>query len=88
MKETEGKTIKDRLIRLKLIDGTIVSGQVNINREPGYDRLSDMVVSYREPFLVLFSVTVTHKEYEMPVNHKTLFINKNHILWASPDEDQ
>jgi hypothetical protein len=88
MKETEGKTIKDRLIRLKLIDGTIVSGQVNINREPGYDRLSDMVVSYREPFLVLFSVTVTHKEYETSIKHKTLFINKDHILWASPDEDQ
>lgn len=88
MDETAGKATKDRLIRLKLVDGTVVSGQVNINREPGYDRLSDMVVSYREPFLVLFSVTVTHKDHDAPVKHKTLFINKNHILWAAPDEDQ
>ncbi len=88
MNDSADKDVKHRIIRLKLIDGTTISGQVNINRDPGYDRLSDMVVSYREPFLVLFSVTVNHKSMDTPVNHKTLFINKSHILWATPDEDQ
>ncbi|THB78250.1 MAG: hypothetical protein D3926_13480 [Desulfobacteraceae bacterium] len=88
MEEEIHKEIKNRIIRLKMIDGTTITGQVNINREPGYDRLSDMVVSYREPFLVLFSVTVYHKDMDTAVHQKTLFINKNHILWATPEEDQ
>lgn len=86
MNEASAGLMKNRVIRLQMIDGTLIQGQVNINREPGYDRLSDMVVSYREPFLVLFDVQVTNKDLGMPVKHKTLFINKNHILWATPDD--
>ena len=82
------KEIKDRIIRIKLIDGSHVNGQVNINRDPKYDRLSDLVASDREQFLILFNVTVYHSALENPVKHKTLFVNKNHILWASPEEDQ
>ncbi len=80
--------IDSRIIRLKLVDGTTVNGQVNINKNPGYDRLSDLVGSKQEDFLVLYGATSYHKEIEEPVKHKALFVNKNHILWASPDEDQ
>ncbi len=83
-----GKEMKDRIIRLRLIDGTLVNGQININRDHGYDRLSDLVANYREPFLILFNVTVILGSIDNPVKHKTLFVNKDHIIWAEPDEDQ
>ncbi|MBU8848575.1 MAG: hypothetical protein KOO65_03820 [Desulfobacterales bacterium] len=86
--QTPNKEIKDRTVRIKLIDGSQVSGQVNINRDPGYDRASDLVTSYKEPFLILFNVTVNPPDFENSIKHKTLFINKSHIIWAAPDETQ
>ncbi|MFA5904555.1 MAG: hypothetical protein WC836_11535 [Desulfobacula sp.] len=82
------KEVKNRIIRLRLADGTMISGQVNINRDHGYDRLSDLVANYREPFLILYNVSVHLCHLDTPVGHKTLFINKDHIVWAEPDEDQ
>ena len=80
--------INSRSIRIKLIDGSQVNGQINIDREPGYNRLSDLVASSNEPFLILFAVTVFHADSNEPVKYKTLFINKHHIIWASPDSNQ
>lgn len=82
------KEVRNRIIRLRLADGTMISGQVNINRDHGYDRLSDLVANYREPFLILYNVSVYFGHMDTPVGHKTLFINKDHIVWAEPDEDQ
>lgn len=87
-KQGTEREIKDRIIRLRLVDGTTVNGQININRDQGYDRLSDLVANDREPFLILYNVTVHHGHIDNPVKYKTLFINKEHILWAEPDEDQ
>ncbi len=75
-----------RVIKIKLIDGTQINASINLNREPGYDRLSDIVASSREPFLIVFNGTSYHKEFDHPVHHDTLFVNKDHILWASPDD--
>lgn len=82
------KEIKDRIIRIRLADGTMISGQININRDHGYDRLSDLVANYREPFLIVYNVTAYLADIDTPSRHKTLFINKDHIVWAEPDEDQ
>lgn len=87
-KDQSSPAVKDRIIRMKLIDGTLVNGQVNINRDHGYDRLSDLVANNREPFLILYNVTVHHGTIDNPVKHKTLFINKDHILWAEPEAGQ
>ena len=87
-KESEAFEINSRSIRIKLIDGSQVNGQINIDREPGYNRLSDLVASSKEPFLILFAVTVYPADSVDPVKYKTLFINKNHIIWASPDMNQ
>jgi hypothetical protein len=86
--DTNNLDVVNRIIRLRLVDGTLVNGQVNIKRSRGYDRLSDLVADYREPFLVVHNVTVHHGSIDNPVRHKTLFINKDHIIWAEPDEDQ
>ena len=87
-KDITDRDVKARIIRLRLVDGTQVNGQININREQDYDRLSDLIANDREPFLILYNVMVHHGNIDNPIRHKTLFINKNHILWAEPDEDQ
>ncbi len=87
-KSTLYKEIQGRRIRIKLVDGIEVKGQVNLNRDPQYDRLSDMIASEREPFLVLFNVTVYQTDLKNPVKHKTLFVNKAHVIWAAPDDAQ
>lgn len=87
-KQGTDREVKARIIRLKLVDGAMVNGQININRDQGYDRLSDLVANDREPFLIIYNVTVHQGHIDNPVRYKTLFINKSHILWAEPDEDQ
>lgn len=82
------RQIHGRIVRLKLVDGTLVNGQVNIDRVEGYDRLSDLISSRQEPFLILFDVTLYRTTLENPEKLKALFVNKNHIIWAEPDEDQ
>jgi hypothetical protein len=60
------KETKDCIIRIQLIDGSQVNGQVNLNRDPQYDRLSDLVASEREPFLVLSNATIHQADLENP----------------------
>lgn len=87
-KDTTGRDVEARIIRLKLVDGTLVNGQVNIKRDKGYDRLSDLITNNSEPFLVMYNVTTHPGHIDNPIHYKTLFINKIHIIWAEPDEDQ
>jgi len=82
------KDINSRTIRVTLVDGTQISACVNIDREPGYNRLSDLISSDGEPFLVLMNSTLFKPGHEKPTKHETLFINKDHILWASPEDQQ
>ena len=81
------KEIMSRGITIKLIDGTQIKAKINIKRDPGYDRLSDVVASKKEPFLILFDATSFHASLSTHIENKTLFVNKDHIIWASPDED-
>lgn len=82
------KNIESRIIRIKLADGTKVNGQININREPSHDRLSDLICNDKDGFLVLFGATSYNKDIDESVKHETLFVNKRYIVWASPDKDQ
>jgi len=87
-KDSIDKRRETRIVRLKLIDGTFVNGQVNINRDMGYDRLSDLIANHQDPFLIMYNVTTHPGNIDNPIRYKTLFINKYHIIWAEPDEDQ
>ncbi len=83
------KEIISRIVRIKMIDGSTVNGQVNIKRDPGHDRLSDLLENTNEPFLVVFDATLNEVGTDKnPIRHKTIFINKNQITFATPDEDQ
>ena len=79
------REIDSRTVRLKLVDGSNVTGQINLNRHPMYERVSDIVTQNTEQFLVLFAVSVDTKN-KGRVNHKTLLINREHIIWAAPQD--
>ena len=80
--------VNSRTLRIQMIDGAMIIGQINIDRAPGYERVSDMVTENSEPFLVMFQVRVHGENRVEPACFKTLFVNRQHILWAAPEEDQ
>ncbi len=84
------KKTENRIIRLKLIDKTLITGQINLNRSSinEHDRLSDLLTQNSDQFLVVFAATEMRDDLEQGIKHKTIFINKNHILWATPEEYQ
>jgi hypothetical protein len=82
------KDMNTRTIRITLVDGTRISASVNIDRQPGYSRLSDLISSDREPFLVLINSSVYRSGLDQPERYETLFVNKDHILWATPEDMQ
>lgn len=82
------QAINPRILRLRLTDGAFVTGQVNINRNPGYERVSDILTVNTEKFIVMIGVTVKREDQEFPIRYETLFVNRDHIIWAAPDEDQ
>jgi len=82
------KDINSCTIRVTLLDGTQINACVNLDREPGYNRLSDLISNDREPFLILMNSTLYKDGLKNPERYETLFINKDHILWATPEDKQ
>jgi hypothetical protein len=69
--------VTEAAVYIKTVDGSLVRGKVNIGTN---DRLSDVFVKGKFPFVVLFDVG------EPEGIKKVLIINKNHIVWVEPDE--
>lgn len=71
-----------RGITLKLADGTMVTGLINlIQRGETEHRVSDIFVGRDEPFVVIFKATLGE------MTDQVLVINKSHIVWVLPDEE-
>lgn len=70
--ETDYKTIT-----IKTTDGSTVQGKINISPS---ERVSDLFTLQKGPFVVV--VEASSKQ----VSGKTLFINKEHIVWVEPDD--
>ena len=83
--DSQNKDVDGRFIRLELINGNAVTGQINLKRGDGYDRASDLISDNFERFLVLYSVTVHSKDSDTPVKLKTMLVNKDHIVLATPE---
>ena len=66
-----------RRITVKTIDGETIAGKINLSSR---QRVSDIFTRGDNPFIVL--VDAVAKD----VVGKTLFINKEHIIWAEPDD--
>ncbi len=75
--EKTKKTI-ERTVYVKTVDGSLLRGKINIGSS---DRLSDVFVEGKNPFVVLYDVG----ERDLP--KKVLVVNKNHIVWVEPDEN-
>jgi len=66
-----------RKIVIKTTDGSTIFGRVNLGIK---ERVSDLFTKTENPFLVL--VDVEHREG----SGKVLFVNKNNIVWAEPED--
>lgn len=78
---TRGYTIPRR-VTIKLVDGSVVTGMINlVQRGDTEHRVSDIFVGRSEPFVVVFQATLGE------LTDKVLVLNKNHIVWVMPDED-
>lgn len=67
---------RDASLSLKLTDGTIVHGKTNLKK---HNRLSDVLNSESEPFLVLYDAAITGKA------KATIFVNKAQVVWIKPN---
>ena len=89
--------MEERKASFKLEDGTLIKGKINIFSEPAhqhsgrydknsgdggsfYWRISDIFTKGRNPFVVVFDVTLESQA------GKVLIINKNKIIWVSPED--
>ena len=68
--------VKERVCAIRLSDGTVVGGVVNIG---GHDRLSDFLLDQSTDFVVLFKVNAN-------IGSKVMMINKKHIVYIEPME--
>ena len=57
--------------------GTTVQGKVNISPN---QRVSELFTAQKGPFVVMVEATFGE------VSNKTLFINKDHIIWVEPED--
>jgi ribosomal protein L27 len=72
-----------RRLTLKLVDGSLISGMINlIQRGETEHRVSDIFVGRHEPFVVVFKATMG------TMTNKVLVINKHHIVWVIPEDEE
>jgi hypothetical protein len=67
-----------RSITIKTTDGSTIHGKVNLAYK---QRVSDLFTKCTTPFLIM--VEVMSKDSK----GKVMFINKEHIVWAEPEEE-
>jgi hypothetical protein len=76
------RKINARKVSLKMVDGSVVHGKINIYHDEGVaQRVSDIFTEVTDPFIVVFDVTAEGKSGQV------LIINKSNIVWVSPNED-
>ncbi len=72
------ETIEYTLITIRTIDGMTISGKVNISSA---DRVSDIFTRADQLFIVMVDATTRDG------TAKTLFVNKQHIIWVEPHDE-
>lgn len=80
-----GSDVQRKFIRLKLIDGTQINGQIDLSSSPGFDQVSDIISNQKEAFLTLEQVTIYGTDFQTREKYKVLHVNKVHILWVEPE---
>lgn len=79
----DGYVIEEYKVRIKLVNGEKLFGTVNIATS-GAKRLSDMFVLRDDPFLIMYDST----SGGTGTKGRVMFVNKSHILWAEPVDEE
>ena len=66
-----------RSITIKTTDGSTINGKVNLTSQ---QRVSDFFTEAGSPFLIMVDVVTKDGA------GKILFVNKEHIVWAEPED--
>ena len=66
-----------RSITIKTTDGSTINGKVNLTSK---QRVSDLFTESSSPFLIMVDAVTRDG------SGKILFVNKEHIVWAEPEE--
>ena len=66
------------VITIRTTDGSTLQGKVNISTKK---RVSDLFTDSSEQFVIMVDVA------SQGGDKKTLFVNKNHIVWVEPEEE-
>lgn len=74
MKKAEDYVINFKQITVKMTDGSLITGRINIGVTR---RFSDFIKELVDPFLVI-------SEEKKP--QKVVMVNRNYILWAETQE--
>jgi hypothetical protein len=70
-----------RSVTLKLTDGTVIKGQVNLyHEEMVLNRVSDLFTRDKDPFIVVFEAKVEG------IKDQVIIVNKQHIIWLCPED--
>jgi hypothetical protein len=64
-------------VAVKLRDGTILNGKVNIYPK---DRISDVLMSNEKTFVILVESDSNIRTYE------TIVVNKKEVVWVEPED--
>ena len=82
MLRSSAEEINARKVTIKMVDGSLVHGKVNIfHDEEVVQRVSDIFTKVSDPFIVVFDVTADGK------SGRVLIINKRNIAWVSPEDE-
>jgi len=76
----EKHKIKKEAVKMKLSDGSMMYGEVNLLSEGGVDRLSELFTKSETPFIVVFNAS------KQGSKGQTFVVSKSHIIWVSPTE--
>ena len=76
------RKLEARELTVKLVDGSVVKGKINLHHdEHMIQRVSEIFTQIKDPFLVVFDATFEGQ------SGRVLVINKQNIIWASPEND-
>ena len=74
------KVLKPAAVSFKTLDGSVIEGKVNLGCG---NRMSDLLTKKDNPFIVVFDAM-----YVGSPKKKVLVLNKRHIVWAEPQEQE
>jgi len=70
--------VVERHVSVKTVDGSLIQGKINIGT---LRRISDMFQESGSPFVIVYEARSKLGE------NKVFIVNKSHIVWVEPDDD-